>query len=277
MSLYLGDLDLTFGIPGENGISATHSWDGSTLTISSASGTSSMDLKGPQGDQGPKGENGYSIYHINRSLSVDPRYQEDNIYYLDSESLKSIIGTGKVFTTNDLLFSTVNGDLYKLYDTEVDGVLLSKIGNLKGPTGANGKSAYQMAVSAGYTGTESDLNKALSNATNHVLKTGDTMTGALTVNYKDGAYVTRDSNKLQLSLDGNGRATINRWSGTTHMGAMQFVGFTGGNTVGGDELRIMRADGTVYNIYGQHNSNRTQLVSTETTPTTNNEIYWTYE
>lgn len=32
-----------------------------------------------------------------------------------------------------------------------------------------------------------------------------------------------------------------------------------------------------YNIFGEHNSNRTQLVSAETTPTTNNEIFWTYK
>jgi hypothetical protein len=147
MSLYLGDLDLTIGIPGENGISATHSWDGSTLTISSASGTSSMDLKGPQGpqgDRGIRGESGNSIYHIDRSLIVDPRYEDEETkrYYLSSEILKSITGTGKVFTEKDLLFSTVTGDLYRLYDIEPDGALFSKIGNLKGPAGANGKSAY---------------------------------------------------------------------------------------------------------------------------------------
>jgi hypothetical protein len=55
---------------GKNGISATHSWDGTVLTVTSASGTSSADLKGPKGDtgatgaagatgaQGPKGDTG---------------------------------------------------------------------------------------------------------------------------------------------------------------------------------------------------------------------------
>lgn len=49
---------------GSDGVSATHSWDGTVLTITSASGTSSADLKGDKGDtgsqgiQGEKGEQG---------------------------------------------------------------------------------------------------------------------------------------------------------------------------------------------------------------------------
>lgn len=49
------------GDAGADGLSATHFWDGTTLTITSASGTSSADLKGEKGDtgaQGPKGETG---------------------------------------------------------------------------------------------------------------------------------------------------------------------------------------------------------------------------
>lgn len=36
----------------------THSWDGTVLTVTSASGTSSADLKGAKGDKGDKGEQG---------------------------------------------------------------------------------------------------------------------------------------------------------------------------------------------------------------------------
>lgn len=55
------------GADGEDGISCTHSWNGTTLTITSASGTSSADLKGgtgatgatgATGPQGPQGETG---------------------------------------------------------------------------------------------------------------------------------------------------------------------------------------------------------------------------
>ena len=44
------------GNKGDNGTSATHSWNGTTLTITSASGTSSADLKGAKGDKGDKGD-----------------------------------------------------------------------------------------------------------------------------------------------------------------------------------------------------------------------------
>lgn len=43
------------GENGKDGISATHKWNGTTLTITSASGTSSADLKGDKGDTGANG------------------------------------------------------------------------------------------------------------------------------------------------------------------------------------------------------------------------------
>ena len=46
------------GAAGKDGISATHRWDGTVLTITSASGTSSADLKGEKGDPGKDGSNG---------------------------------------------------------------------------------------------------------------------------------------------------------------------------------------------------------------------------
>lgn len=58
------DLGIKNGVDGKDGISVTHSWNGTVLTITSASGTSSSNLKGdkgdtgPQGIQGPKGEQG---------------------------------------------------------------------------------------------------------------------------------------------------------------------------------------------------------------------------
>ena len=40
------------GAAGRDGVSVTHEWDGTTLTVTSASGTTSADLKGPKGDTG---------------------------------------------------------------------------------------------------------------------------------------------------------------------------------------------------------------------------------
>lgn len=46
------------GEAGVDGVSCTHSWDGTVLTITSASGTSSTDLKGEKGADGEPGVNG---------------------------------------------------------------------------------------------------------------------------------------------------------------------------------------------------------------------------
>lgn len=46
------------GSNGKDGVSATHSWNGTTLIVTSASGTSSADLKGDKGDKGDTGGTG---------------------------------------------------------------------------------------------------------------------------------------------------------------------------------------------------------------------------
>lgn len=50
--------DGTKGMSGEDGIPCTHSWNDTTLTVTSASGTSSADLKGEKGEKGEKGDKG---------------------------------------------------------------------------------------------------------------------------------------------------------------------------------------------------------------------------
>lgn len=46
------------GRDGKDGVSCTHSWEGTVLTVTSASGTSSSDLRGPKGDAGATGPQG---------------------------------------------------------------------------------------------------------------------------------------------------------------------------------------------------------------------------
>lgn len=48
------------GSNGKDGVSATHTWSGTVLTVSSASGTSSADLKGESGKDGSPGKDGSS-------------------------------------------------------------------------------------------------------------------------------------------------------------------------------------------------------------------------
>lgn len=45
-------------VAGQDGVSATHSWNGTVLNVTSASGTSSADLKGDKGDTGETGAQG---------------------------------------------------------------------------------------------------------------------------------------------------------------------------------------------------------------------------
>jgi hypothetical protein len=51
---------------GEDGVSATHSWNGTVLSITSASGTSSADLKG---DTGGKGADGVSVSSVKQTIN----------------------------------------------------------------------------------------------------------------------------------------------------------------------------------------------------------------
>ena len=55
---YFDGKDGQDGQNGKDGISVTHEWNDTRLKITSASGTSSADLKGQQGEQGPQGEKG---------------------------------------------------------------------------------------------------------------------------------------------------------------------------------------------------------------------------
>lgn len=103
--------DGTNGNDGKDGVSATHYWNGTTLTITSASGTSSVDLKGEPGT----------------SVTILDSY---NSY----EELKLAHSTGKAGDSY-----LVNGNLYVWSDTSNDW---KNVGNIQGPqgeTGATGK------------------------------------------------------------------------------------------------------------------------------------------
>lgn len=64
--------DLPTPKDGEDGVSVTHSWDGTVLTITSASGTSSADLKGEKGDTGAQGVQGIQGEKGDKGDTGDP-------------------------------------------------------------------------------------------------------------------------------------------------------------------------------------------------------------
>ena len=57
------------GKDGQDGVSCTHEWNGTTLTVTSASGTTSSDLKGEKGDKGDTGDAGKDAFPITDSKS----------------------------------------------------------------------------------------------------------------------------------------------------------------------------------------------------------------
>lgn len=125
------------GEKGEDGISATHSWSGTTLTIASASGTSSADLKGEQGIQGIQGEQGikgdkgdpFSISKVYTSVSaMNAGFATDNV----SEGGFVVIETGNV---ND----ADNAKLYIKGTTKYEFLTnLSGAQGIQGPQGVQG-------------------------------------------------------------------------------------------------------------------------------------------
>lgn len=60
------------GKDGKDGTSITHRWDGTTLYVTSASGTSKKDLKGEKGDKGDPGTPGRNGVDGQRGPKGDP-------------------------------------------------------------------------------------------------------------------------------------------------------------------------------------------------------------
>jgi hypothetical protein len=91
------------GKDGGNGISCTHSWNGTTLSVTSASGTSSADLKGDTGAAGKDGGNGISCTHSWNGTTL---------------SVTSASGTSSADLKGDKGDTGAKGDSYVLTDTD---------------------------------------------------------------------------------------------------------------------------------------------------------------
>lgn len=109
------------GKPGANGTSVTHRWDGTVLTITSASGTSSADLKGESFDPD---ELFPLIFTADSDMNADVTLEElieamltsRNIYFegVDFEGNSSIVAAIGIYN-NSLLFApliTEDGQIY---------------------------------------------------------------------------------------------------------------------------------------------------------------------
>ena len=166
------------GADGKDGVSVTHEWVGTTLSVTSASGTSSADLKGEKGEQGiqgiqgPKGDTGeqgpQGIQGI-QGPKGDPGEQGPQ----GEQGIQGPQGE-----------QGIQGPAGPKGDTGAQGPQGEQgIQGIQGPqgvegpegpqgpagvAGADGKSAYQTAVEGGYSGTETDFNAALVELPNHI-------------------------------------------------------------------------------------------------------------
>ena len=88
------------GPTGADGVSCTHSWNGTVLSVTSASGTSSADLVGPQGPtgatgpQGPAGADGTSFTPVAPLALVNGELTVDLSGCADAEDLAGMFESG---------------------------------------------------------------------------------------------------------------------------------------------------------------------------------------
>lgn len=126
-----------------DGVSVTHVWDGSKLIVTSASGTSESDLRGPEGKRGPTG----------RGFEISKTYASVLQMHAD-------YGNPAVPLYGFVLIDTGNvedEDNAKLFVKQEDGYqFLIDMSGSEGIKGERGYSAYETAVKLGFIGSEDE-------------------------------------------------------------------------------------------------------------------------
>lgn len=151
---------------GKDGVSATHSWNGTTLTVTSASGTSSANLKGDKGDKGDRGEQGTGVTILGS---------------YDSESaLKAAHPTGKAGDGY-----LVNGNLYVWSESSSTW---ANVGNIKGPKGDTGEAGYTPRKGVDYFDGQNGKDGTSVTVASVSESTADG--GSNVVNFSDGKTIT---------------------------------------------------------------------------------------
>ena len=126
-----------------DGVSVTHEWDGSVLRVTSASGTSERDLRGPEGKRGETGK-GFEISKTYASvLQMHADYGNPAVPLYGFV----LIDTGNV----------EDEDNAKLFVKQEDGYqFLIDLSGSEGIKGERGYSAYETAVKLGFIGAEDE-------------------------------------------------------------------------------------------------------------------------
>ena len=99
------------GADGKDGVSATHSWNGTTLTVTSASGTSSADLKGEKGDTGARGPAGADGHTPVKGTD----------YFTESDKQEIAVAASELVPPEILITSTPDDNVKIWIDPSEDG------------------------------------------------------------------------------------------------------------------------------------------------------------
>lgn len=168
------------GPRGNDGTSVTHYWEGTKLYVTSASGTTYADLRGPEGSGGGSGSGAGNSFHYYR---VD---SEDNELILPpgAESDGILLDYGDIVLTN-------YGRLYRVMNHSANGdnMILHFVFDLKSINDGSGDS---------FNGPDTNFHFYHTDSNDDIIKLGD---GTI---YKDGDLVLSEQGRLYGVRDNYG-------------------------------------------------------------------------
>lgn len=192
------------GTNGKDGVSATHSWNGTTLTVTSASGTSSANLKGDKGDS-IKGADGVSISSVKQTTTSSADGGSNVVTVTLSNGTTSTFTVKNGSKGSDGINGT-NGTNGKDGKTPVKGVDYF--------TAADQEAIVQQVIAALGTPVFGRVD-----ADNNIILTGELADGTYTIKYEDaegevidiGSIVLSDEVEIPITW---GKGKINTSNGT---------------------------------------------------------------
>lgn len=222
-------------VSGEDGVSATHSWNGTTLTITSASGTSSADLKGDKGDKGDsvKGATGSRGLSVLRITTAPSGYTTATggftpTYRVALSTVLSQAKTPDVVVGDTVIYSYYT---YPVGYVDASYVYLGARVSIRGATGAAGTTPARGTDYWTEADQEAIVQQVIAalgtpvfgrvDADNSIILTGELVDGTYTVKYEDaegnetiiGEYIKTSAptytNVLPLATTNDGQTVYN--------------------------------------------------------------------
>jgi hypothetical protein len=208
---FVGETDTGIKAEGTDGTSVTHSWNGTVLTITSASGTSSVDLKGENGKDGVDGKDGTSIT-VAESYESPDSYGKNMVVFSDGTQL--YIRNGK---------DGENGS---------EGVGISKVEQTTTSTEDGGSNVATVTLTNGNTSTFTVKNGSkgsdgsngkdgvgIKSVVQTTTSTADGASNIITVTLTDdktSQFMVTNGSKGSAGTNGkDGTSVTHSWSGTT--------------------------------------------------------------